>query len=286
MATTEEKLKVFLDKFGSAGKKVLARAEEVEKEAKELGVAFKEASDTQDELEEITEKAKKKMPQKQLSLEEKPEKAEVEGEEPEEEELEEEMGEEVELKKRAVKKDADQVEAIEEDTDVETELSDSESFLDDLDSEYEFEDEDESESKELDADYEFVMGNMTLKEYGDMMAEVFVEALAPMAEELGEIRKLLGRRKEADNLMLESQLEHGQAIEAMQKQFDAIESTLKATRKTLSSLVDEQPKTVVKNYVASEAEETVIPDDHRLKQAAPTADPLADFTKFVIGGAL
>lgn len=290
MATTAEKVKAFLDRFGKAGEDILQHAEEVEKEAKALGVAFKESDDTTDETELLTEKARKKSPKpKQRSLFEE-ETEDAEEDEAEEEELEEEMGEEVELKKRA-KDDGDEpIEAAEL-----PDAEDAETFLDDLDEEYsddELDEEeiDESEEDELDEseekDYEFVMGNMTLKEYGDMMAEVFVEALAPMAEELGEIRKLLGRRKEADNLMLESQLEHGQAIESLKKQFDTIEATLKATRKTLSAMVDEQPKTVVKNFIASEAEETMVSDDHRLKQASPSPDPLADFTKFVVGGSL
>jgi hypothetical protein len=192
------------------------------------------------------------------------------------------------MKKMTKKKETPVVEA-EETPEVEAEGTEPELDLDlDLDEEdAEVEDEElEDEEFEEEKDSGFVMGNMTLKEYGDMMAEVFVEALTPVTEELEEVRKLLGRRKEADNLMLESQLEQGQAIEALQKQFDSIETTFKATRKTLSGLVDEQPKTVVKNFVASEAEETVITEDHRLKQAAPTADPLADFTKFVTGGNL
>lgn len=301
MATpTSEKVKAFLDRFGSAGKRVLDKAEEVEKEAISLGVAFKE-SDTQDDI-DSTEKAKKPRKPKPETLPEidelEDEELEVKAKKPKakapkiEIEIEDEGDEEedeVEMKKLAKKETpvTDSEVAVEDEFDAEAEVEAGEELedgtdLDDLDL-----GDDDFELEEEEKDYEFVMGNMTLKEYGDMMAEVFVEAMAPITEELGEIRQLLGRRKEADNLMLESQLEQGEAIDALKKQFETIEATLKATRGTLASLTSEQPKSAVRQkFIASEAEETMITDDHRLKQAAPAPDPLADFTNFIVGGNL
>lgn len=246
MATNiQEKLKAFRQMFGGTADAILSDAEKVEKEADGMGAQFKEADTTPETL-----KAKKPAAQVEIEIE-------AEEEEMPEDEMTEEETEEEEAPVKAKKDD--------DDTDF-----------------------DDAEDEEFDAE---ALGLMDVKEYGALMADVLEAGLlAPIQQELQTIKEALiaefretvathkERQDEGMRLAADAAVDHESRLEVLEKENKALKAALK-------ELQGDLPRGYSRGYIASEAEDNIIPDgDERLKEG-PTSDPLATFAdQFILTG--
>jgi len=141
-------------------------------------------------------------------------------------------------------------------------------------------------------DFDGAMGLMDVKEYGLLMADVLEAGLlAPLAEEIKamkeaivlEFRETVAAHKERNDegmrLAADAAVDHETRLQALEKENKALKAALK-------ELKGDMPRGFTRNgYIASEAEDTIIPEgDSRLKEG-PSADPLATFAdQFVLAG--
>lgn len=253
MATVQEKLGHFLQLFGDSGQDILSAANEVQKEADEMGVDFKEASEPPvADLEALKARKKKTVP----PMDDEEETPEEDAGETEEEEM----------------------------------VEDEEKAFDDDEEISEFVDEPTSESD----DEFFPLGEVDVKEFGSMLADVMAQALNPVMTQLKELRDERVTEKEAKSKMDKHQAEgvylavtaakeHADRLDALEQQLAATRKELVQARKRLKELGDDMPK-AFSGFVASEAEETELSEnDPRMKEAGPKADPLGDFvSQFVM----
>ena len=249
MATAiSDKLAAFKRMFGGAADEILDAANQVEKEADTAKVEFKEA-DTPEAL-----KAKKPAPEKV----------------------------EVELEVEETEADEEAEEEVEEE-----EVEGKETSLDDL------------PQVDENGDFDGAMGLMDVKEYGLLMADVLEAGLlAPLAEEIKamkeaivlEFRETVAAHKERNDegmrLAADAAVDHETRIQALETALKQSEKENKALKAAFKELSGDMPRGFTRNgYIASEAEDTIIPEgDSRLKEG-PSADPLATFAdQFVLAG--
>lgn len=126
------------------------------------------------------------------------------------------------------------------------------------------EDEEEGEGKEFDDEGPFV-GDLTPDEFGALMANVITKAYDPILQEVKELRG-----------------EQETTKEARTKELDGLSKQISALSKRLKELEGDVPK-AAKGYVASSADDNLVDENHRLKDAQPTADPQAGFFDFALG---
>lgn len=253
-----EKLKAFRAMFGGNADQILKDAESVEKEADKVA-EYKEA-DTPETL-----KAMKKAAPKQVEID-------LEEETPEEEEAAETEEEEM------AEPEAEQVEEEAEGTEMPVKKGKKK-------------DDDEAlEDDEFELD-ESALGLMDVKEYGALMADVLEAGLLePIAAQLTALKEALvdefrqtvaahkERQDEGMRLAADAAVDHEARLSLLEKENKALKAKLK-------ELTGDLPRTFARGYVASEDDDTIIPDgDPRLKEG-PSADPLATFAdQFILTG--
>ncbi len=283
MATVQEKLSHFLQLFGDNGRQILDAANEVQKEADDQGVEFKEAAEPPvagiDAL-----KARKKKSSMPVDEEETAE--EEAGESADDEEMEEEAAKSFKAKSKKKNPFAKaEVEEVDEEDEEVVDDEEAEKALDD-------DDDDELDSEtSIDADEDFFpLGEVDVKEFGAMLADVMVQALNPVMTQLKELRETKTTTKEFDQHQAEGVLLAVTAAKEHEDRLGRIEAELASTRKELvharkrlKELGDDMPKAFA-GFVASESAETELPEnDPRLKESGPKADPLGDFvSQFVM----
>lgn len=256
MATVKEKLDHFLQLFGDNGREILDAANEVQKEADDMGVEFKEAAEPPvADLEALKARKKKKVVPPADEDEAMDDEAELEVEEEEE------------------------VKALDDDDEDVTAEDDSDFEIGD----------DEVESPAGDDEF-FPLGEVDVKEFGAMLADVMVQALNPVMTQLKELREARTTTKEFEDhqadgvyLAVTAAKEHEDRLVRIEAELASTRKELVQARKRLKEMGEDMPKAFT-GFVASEAAETELPEgDPRLKEAGPKADPLGDFvSQFVM----
>lgn len=135
--------------------------------------------------------------------------------------------------------------------------------MNDEDEEGTEEDEGEDKGKSFD-DGPFV-GDLTPDEFGAMMANVITKAIDPVMKSVKELQGEQEKTKESRTNEIASVTSQIRALEARLKELEG--STPKAA----------------KGYVASQATDNLVGEDHRLKDAAPAPDPAGGFFDFALG---
>lgn len=139
----------------------------------------------------------------------------------------------------------------------------------------------EAETADTDEGY---VGDLKPAEFKALLIGAFQEAMGPLHEAISveskmrgaidELKTMVGgytTKKDAD----QSQLVGQQAAHA--DQVAQLSKQIADAQRTLKELVGEQPRAFAAGYRASEDPATKLDDDHRLKAAMPTADPITAF---------
>lgn len=125
--------------------------------------------------------------------------------------------------------------------------------------------EDETEEEKGFEDEGPFVGDLTPDEFGSLMATALSKTVDPIMQSIKEL-----------------QGEQEATKEARTKEVDVLSRKIVALEKRLKELEGGTPK-AAKGYVASEADDNLVDENHRLKNAAPTADPQAGFFDFALG---
>lgn len=109
------------------------------------------------------------------------------------------------------------------------------------------------------------VGDLTPDEFGAMMAGVITKAFEPVMQSVKELQSEQAKTKEA----------RASEIASVSNQIRALEARLKE--------LEGATPAAAKGYVASKATDNLVGEDHRLKNAAPSADPAGGFFDFALG---
>lgn len=126
-------------------------------------------------------------------------------------------------------------------------------------------DDEENEDEKKSFDEGPFVGDLTPDEFGELMANVITKAFDPVTKSIEELKGEQEKTKEARTT----------EVSGLTKQIAALEKRLK-------ELEGETPK-AAKGYVASQADDNLVGEDHRLKNAAPSPDQVGGFLDFALG---
>lgn len=137
------------------------------------------------------------------------------------------------------------------------------------------------------------LGDLPTGQFAELMADALAGALEPYFAQLNEIGTTIKELQEMTVTTKEGQAaKQAETQKAIQTTADEVARLKEAAAKQARALVETQKQikeltgemtSAAKGYIASQAEDTVVKEGSPLLQQVPTADPLADFTKFVIG---
>lgn len=179
-------------------------------------------------------------------------------------------------------------------SDEEDEASNEEDMGDEDEDGEDWGEEDMDEEKEA-GEIPTFLGDIPTDHFASLMAEALSTALEPYFMQLKEIGESVKEMKEASEATKESHTmqaketaktvkEQGDELEKLRKAAITQATALAKTQKRLKELEEGAPP-AAKGYIASQDEETVVKEGDDILKNVPQADPLADFTKFVVGDA-
>lgn len=153
------------------------------------------------------------------------------------------------------------------------------------------EEEGEEEEKELDSDF-FALGDVDLKEYGDMMGDVLLAAVEPILEEITALKEMLhdalGTTKERQEagltIALEAAKDHETRLEKLERENAQLKKAIQKSEATIKELRSDTPR-IMDGFVASQSKETELDDDDPRLKEGPSADPIGNFVDtFILTG--
>lgn len=134
-------------------------------------------------------------------------------------------------------------------------------------------------------------GDLEPGELATIVAGAVAQALVPaLGEVVKELKTQIGTtRKDDDIALLQEQAsrkaqEDAQTIAALKAQQEALATQFKEVSDKLAELAGEQPRAVQQGYRASQAPDTAINQQHRLKEAQPAGFDPNFFSDFLGGG--
>ena len=126
-----------------------------------------------------------------------------------------------------------------------------------------------------------VIGNMTMDEFGDLLADALATALAPYLRNIKEakdqitsVRKELTEFKEHQNTV---------STKEVDKRMVSLEKSAREALRKIKELEGDIPAGA-KPYIASQSDDTILSDERQKEFAPPAPDPLSNFMNFVTGG--
>lgn len=114
-----------------------------------------------------------------------------------------------------------------------------------------------------------VIGNMTIEEFGELLASVLSEALAPYLQTVKEAKAGLEKARLDFEVSTKEKDTRESEVKALKEKVSVLSSALEKAAEKIAGLEGEVPA-VAKSYIASEAEDTVLSNgDETLKNARP-----------------